>query len=209
MKLYYSPGTCSLSPHIVAREADIPVDLVRVDIRSNPHRTADGADYALTITGKGYVPALELDDGAVLTEGAAIVQYLADYAPESGLAPPAGTFERYRLVEWLSFIGSELHKMFSPWLFHPEHGEQAAGVARGKIGERFAFIDRHLQDRRYLLGDRFTVADAYLFTIASWSRLVGIDLAAWPSLAAYADRIAARPAVQDAMRAEGLLRDAA
>lgn len=209
MKLYYSPGTCSLSPHIVAREADIPVDLVRVDIRSNPHRTADGADYALTITGKGYVPALELDDGAVLTEGAAIVQYLADYAPESGLAPPAGTFERYRLVEWLSFIGSELHKMFSPWLFHPEHGEQAAGVARGKIGERFAFIDRHLQDRRYLLGNRFTVADAYLFTIASWSRLVGIDLAAWPSLAAYADRIAARPAVQDAMRAEGLLRDAA
>lgn len=209
MKLYYSPGTCSLSPHIVAREADIPVDLVRVDIRSNPHRTADGADYALTITGKGYVPALELDDGAVLTEGAAIVQYLADYAPESGLAPPAGTFERYRLVEWLSFIGSELHKMFSPWLFHPEHGEQAAGVARGKIGERFAFIDRHLRDRRYLLGDRFTVADAYLFTIVSWSRLVGIDLAAWPSLAAYADRIAARPAVQDAMRAEGLLRDAA
>lgn len=209
MKLYYSPGTCSLSPHIVAREADIPVDLVRVDIRSNPHRTADGADYALTITGKGYVPALELDDGAVLTEGAAIVQYLADYAPESGLAPPAGTFERYRLVEWLSFIGSELHKMFSPWLFHPEHGEQAAGVARGKIGERFAFIDRHLQDRRYLLGDRFTVADAYLFTIVSWSRLLGIDLAAWPSLAAYTDRISGRPAVQEAMRAEGLLRSAA
>ena len=209
MKLYYSPGTCSLSPHIVAREAGIPLDLARVDIRATPHRTEDGADYAAAVTAKGYVPALELDDGSLLTEGAAIVQYLADRAPATGLAPPPGSLDRYRLAEWLTFISSELHKMFSPWLFHPEHGEQAAGVARAKIGERFAFVDGHLADRPYLLGERFTVADAYLFTIAGWSRFVGIDLAAWPRLAAYMERTAARPAVQDAMRAEGLLADAA
>lgn len=145
----------------------------------------------------------------MLTEGAAIVQYLADRAPESGLAPAAGTFERYRLVEWLNFVGSELHKMFSPWLFHPEHGEQAAGVAKARIRDRFAFIEKQLSDRPYLLGDRFTVADAYLFAVARWSQLVGIDLTQWPRLAAYVDRIAARPMVQAAMRAEGLLQEAA
>jgi glutathione S-transferase len=143
MRLYYAPGTCSLSPHIVAREAGVALDLERVDIRSQPHRTEAGADFA-EINPKGYVPALRLDDGQILTEGVAIVQYLADLAPDSGLAPPAGTLERYRLQEWLTFISSELHKMFSPWLFHPEHCELAQEVARAKIKDRFAFLERHL-----------------------------------------------------------------
>jgi glutathione S-transferase len=209
MKLYYSPGTCSLSPHIIAREAGIPLDLVRVDIRTTPHRTEDGADYAATVTAKGYVPVLELDDGSLLTEGVAIVQYLADQVPATGLAPPHDSIKRYRLMEWLTFISSELHKMFSPWLFHPEYGKTAADTAKARIGERLAFIDRHLTDGPYLLGATFTVADAYLFTIVGWCRVVALDLAPYPRLVAHMDRIAARPAVRKAMRAEGLLRDAA
>lgn len=177
MKLYYSPGACSLSPHIVAREAGIPIDLVRVDIRSTPHRTEDGADYAATVTAKGYVPALQLDNGSLLTEGVAIVQYLADQAPATKLAPSYGGMDRYRLMEWLTFISSELHKMFSPWLFHPEYGATAANAAKAKISEGLAFIDRRLADRSYLLGATFTGADAYLFTIAGWHRLVGLDVA--------------------------------
>ena len=177
MKLYYSPGTCSLSPHIVAREAGLPIELVKVDIRRIPHRSEDGADYAAAVTAKGYVPALELDDGALLTEGAAIVQYLADRAPESGLAPAWGTMGRYRLIEWLNFVASELHKMFSPWLFHPEYGRQAAKVARDKLAGRLAFVDAQLAGRPYLLGEAFSVADAYLFTIAGWTRITGIDTA--------------------------------
>jgi glutathione S-transferase len=209
MKLYYSPGTCSLSPHIVAREAGLPIELVEVNIRAFPHRTADGADYAATVMAKGYVPALELDDGALLTEGAAIVQYLADLAPASGLAPKAGTMERYRLIEWLNFIASELHKMFSPWLFHPEYGKQAADIARGKIVGRLAFVDAHLASHAYLLGETFTVADAYLFAIAGWTRIAGIETTPWPNLQAFMQRVAARPAVRAAMRAEGLLQHAA
>lgn len=209
MKLYYSPGTCSLSPHIVAREAGLPIELVKVDIRSAPHRTADGADYAATVTAKGYVPALELDDGDLLTEGAAIVQYLADLAPDGRLAPKAGTIERYRLIEWLNFVASELHKMFSPWLFHPEYGKQAADVARGKIEGRLAFVDAHLAGQAYLLGETFTVADAYLFTVAGWTRAAGIETARWPNLEAFLQRVAARPAVRAAMQAEGLLQQAA
>jgi glutathione S-transferase len=204
MKLYYAPGACSLSPHIVAREAGIPLELERVDIKASPHRTASGVDYA-HINPKGYVPALELDDGSLLTEGVAIVQFLADQAPASGLAPPAGAIERYRLQEWLSFIGSELHKMFSPWLFHPEYGDQAQEVAREKIRQRFAYVDRHVAGSTFLLGERFTVADAYCFTIVNWSRLMRIDLAPYPNLKAYMERIAARPKVQEALRAEGLL----
>jgi glutathione S-transferase len=207
MKLYYAAGTCSLAPHIVAREAGIPVELIRVNIRSQPHRTEEGADYSI-VNPKGYVPALALDDGQLLTEGVAIMQYLADLAPESGLAPAAGTMARYRLQEWLTFVSSELHKMFSPWLFHPEHGEQAAQVARGKIIERFAVLDRHLAGRAYLLGEEFTAADAYAFTIIGWSRLKGIALSPFPALEAYMDRIAARPKVRESMQAEGLLRAA-
>jgi glutathione S-transferase len=204
MKLYYATGTCSLSPHIVAHEAGIPLDLERVDISKNPHRTETGADFT-EINPKGYVPALRLDDGALLTEGVAIVQYLADQVPDSGLAPPAGTIERYRLQEWLTFISSELHKMFSPWLFHPEHGELAQRAAREKIAQRLAFIDRNLAGQAFLMGDRFTVADAYCFTIVGWSKFARIDMAAYPNLRRYMDRIAARPKVRDAMRAEGML----
>jgi glutathione S-transferase len=205
MKLYYAPGTCSLSPHIVAREAGLAIDLERVDIGRTPHRTEGGASFN-TVNSKGYVPALVLDDGSVLTEGAAIVQYLADLAPQSALAPAAGTIERYRLQEWLTFISSELHKMFSPWLFHPEHGEVAAAAARAKIAERFAFLDAHLAARAYLMGERFTAADAYAFTIVGWARPAHIDLTPYPHLRSYMERIAARPKVQEAMRAEGLLK---
>ena len=204
MKLYYAPGACSLSPHIVAREAGIAVDLERVDLGKSPHRTETGADFT-EINRKGYVPVLRLDDGQLLTEGAVIVQYLADLAPESGLAPGAGTLERYRLQEWLSFVGTELHKMFSPWLFHPEHGERAAQAARAKIGERLAFLDAHLAEHLYLLGRSFTVADAYAFTIVGWARLMRIDLAPFAHLKSYMDRIAYRPKVQEAMQVEGLL----
>jgi glutathione S-transferase len=201
MKLYYAPGACSLSPHIVAREAGVDLELERVDLRASPHRTETGADFT-QINPKGYVPALRLDDGQLLTEGAAIVQYLADLVPGSGLAPPAGTLERYRLQEWLSFIGTELHKMFSPWLFHPEFGEQAAEVARAKIAQRFAYLDAHLAAHPYLLGPSFSVADAYAFTIVGWARLMRIDLAPFAHLQRYMDRIAARPKVREAMQLE-------
>jgi glutathione S-transferase len=204
MKLYYATGTCSLSPHIVAREAGIPLALERVDISKNPHRTETGADFT-EINPKGYVPALRLDDGALLTEGVAIVQYLADQVPDSGLAPPAGTMERYRLQEWLTFISSELHKMFSPWLFHPEHGELAQRVAKEKIAQRLAFVDSGLATKTFLMGDRFTAADAYCFTIVGWSSFARIGLAQYPNLRAYMDLIADRPKVREAMRAEGML----
>jgi glutathione S-transferase len=152
---------------------------------SRPARieTESSVDYA-QISPKGYVPALEFEVGSLLTEGPAIVQFLADQAPDSRLAPPAGAIERYRLQEWLSFVSSELHKMFSPWLFHPEYGTQAQEVARDKIRERFAYIDRHLADSTFLLGERFTVADAYCFTIVNWSRLMRIELAPYPNLKA-------------------------
>jgi glutathione S-transferase len=201
MKLYYAPGACSLSPHIVAREAGIALELERVDLGANPHRTETGADFT-AINPKGYVPALRLDDGQLLTEGPAIVQYLADLAPASGLAPAAGTLARYRLQEWLTFIGTELHKMFSPWLFHPEYGEQAAQVARAKIAQRFAFLDAHLAEQPFLLGPGFTAADAYAFTIVGWARLMRIDLAPFAHLKRYMDRIAARPKVQEALQME-------
>jgi glutathione S-transferase len=207
MKLYYAPGTCSLSPHIVAREADIALELERVDIAAQPHRTASGQTFA-AVNPKGYVPVLRLDDGQLLTEGVAIVQYLADLAPSSGLAPPAGTLERYRLQEWLTFISSELHKMFSPWLFHPELGDAAQRGARAKIADRFAFLDRHLEAQPYLMGQQFTIADAYAFTIVGWARLQRIDLADFPALKDYMERVAARPKVRDAMRAEGTLQAA-
>lgn len=208
MKLYYAAGTCSLSPHIVAREAGIPIEVERVDIGKEPHLTQSGADFN-TINVKGYVPALVLDDGQVLTEGAAIVQFLADLAPQSRLAPAADSVERYRLQEWLTFISSELHKMFSPWLFHPEFGESAAQAARAKIAQRFAFLESHLAKHSYLLGEDFTAADAYAFTIVGWARLKQIELAPFPHLKNYMERIAARPKVQEAMRAEGLLQAAA
>ena len=204
MKLYYAIGTCSMSPHIVANEAGIPLDLERVDIRRSPHVTGTGHDYT-AVNPNGYVPALELDDGTVLTEGVAIVQYLADLEPESRLAPAAGTLERVKLQAWLNFIATELHKMFSPWLFHPEYGAQAQDVARAKIAERLAHVERHLAaGGPFLLGETFTTADAYLFTILSWSDFTKVDLSDFARLRDFQARVAARPAVQKAMRAEGM-----
>ena len=204
MKLYYATGTCSLSPHIVALEAGIALDLERVDLRSSPRVTETGVDFA-AINPNRYVPVLQRDDGSVLTEGAAIALYLADLKPDAGLAPPPGTPERHRLQSWLVFIATELHKMYSPWLFHPEYGAQAQEVARGKIAERLAFVEQHLAESGpFLMGAHFTAADAYLFTIVGWSRVANIDLSAFPQLRAFMERVGARPHVCAAMAAEGM-----
>jgi glutathione S-transferase len=200
MKLYYSPGACSLSPHIALCEAGLPVELVRVDLATK--KTADGGDF-LAVNPDGYVPVLQLDDGSLLSEGPAIVQYIADRAPEKQLAPANGTLARYRLQSRLNFISTELHKSFSP-LFNPAAGADWKEAARKTIAER---LD-HLQGRLtgdYLLGDQFTVADGYLFTVLGWSKYVKFDLSPWPTLGAYLGRIAARPAVQQALREEGLI----
>lgn len=203
MKLYYAPGACSLSPHIVARETGTSIELIRVDTKT--HKTESGDDY-YGINPRGYVPALQLDDGTVLREGPALVQFLADRAPASGLAPAPGTMERVHLQEWLTFIGTELHKQFS-WLFMQNAPDQAQQIVRDKIATRFAEIDKHLSTREYLLGGRFTVADAYLFTVANWANFVKIDLTPYPNLKAFLGRVAARPKVQEALRAEGLLKN--
>lgn len=199
MKLYYSPGACSLSPHIVLREAGIACDLVRVDLKTK--KTKDGADFT-TVNPKGQVPTLVLDDGRTLTEGPAIVQYLADQKPDTGLAPPAGAFERYRLQEWLNFVSTELHKTFGP-LFGPTTPEDYKPIARDTIAKRFAFADRHLAaEGPFLLGERFTVADAYLFVMTLWAGFLKIDLP--PNLKAYAERVGSRPAVRETLKEEGL-----
>lgn len=196
MKLYYARGACSLASLIAAEEAELVLELVPVDIRANPHRLADGGNF-LDINSKGYVPALELEDGDLLTEGVAILQYIGDEWSERTM------FDHYRQLEWLTFIATELHKSFSPWLFHPEYGEQAGAVARARIAERFTYLDRHLQDADYLLGSQFGVADAYCFAIARWAPGKGIDLAEWPSLLAYLDRVQARPKVAFAIERHG------
>lgn len=202
MKLYYATGTCSLSPHIVAIEAGISLELERVDIRKIPRITETGADYA-RINPNLYVPALALDDGTILLEGTAIVQYLADLAPASGLAPPAGTMARVQLQSWLGFIATELHKVFSPWLFHPEYGAQAQDVARSRLAARLDYVERQLGDgRQYLLGNTFTVADAYLYTVLSWSEVAKVDLGAFPQVRALLASIGDRPAVREAIRCE-------
>jgi glutathione S-transferase len=203
MKLYYAPGACSLSPHIVLREADRRFDLERVDLKT--HRTASGADFTL-INPKGYVPALQLDGpgSPILTEGPAIVQYIADLAPDSRLAPANGTFARYHLQEWLNFISSELHKQFGP-LMDPRTPAAVAERQRGKIGERFLYLQDVLNDRAFLMGETFTVADAYLFVMLQWCAPQGIELGLYPNLDDYEARIAQRPAVQAALAAEGLL----
>lgn len=198
MKLYFSPGACSLSPHIVACEAGITLALERVDLRTK--KTETGADFT-RINPKGYVPALELDDGQMLTEGPAIVQYLADRAPKTGLAPQAGTMERYRLQEWLGFIGTEIHKSFGA-LFSPKAPDAWKATAREMIANRLDYVANELQGKAFLMGDTFTVADAYLFTVLGWTKHVGIDMTRWPALTQYCERIAARPAVQAAQKAE-------
>lgn len=202
MKLYYFAGACSLSPHIVALEAGLPLTMVKID--RTTRKTETGVDY-LTVNSKGAVPALQLDDGRVLTEGPAIVQYLADQKPESGLAPRAGTFERYQLMEILNYITSEVHKSFSP-LFNPASSAEMKDAAAINLGKKFDWLSGFLGKKPYLMGDAFTVADAYLFTVLSWTGHVKIDLSKWPVLTEFKARIAHRPKVQEAMKAEGLIK---
>ena len=202
MKLYFSPGACSLSPHIALREAGLSFEMVKVDLSTK--QTADGTDFK-TINPKGYVPVLQLDDGKVLTEGPAIVQYIADQVPASKLAPVAGTLERYRLMEWLNYITSEMHKSFSP-LFNPQASDELKAMVRDALAQRFDYLSTQLQGKTYLMGETFTVADGYLFTVLGWTVPTQIDLSKWPVLSAFVERIAARPAVRAAMQAEGLLK---
>jgi glutathione S-transferase len=201
MKLYYAPGACSLSPHIVARELGIPVELKKVDTKT---KTMEGGGDYWKVNARGYVPALELDNGEILTEGPAIVQYLADQKPEAGFAPKPGTFERYRLQEWLNFLTSEIHKQFSP-LFKPNTPEEYKKIAKENLATRFDWLEKQLAGRDYLMGKQFTVADAYLFVLINWTKPTQIDLAKWPNLAAFQKRIAGRPKVKEAMQAEGLI----
>jgi glutathione S-transferase len=201
MKLYYSPGACSLSPHIVLREGGFDFKLERVDLQTG--RTEAGADYK-TINQNGYVPALQLDEGQVLTEGPAIVQYLADRVPEKRLAPAAGSFERYRLMEWLNFISTELHKGFGA-LFNPKLPDEAKAVLKAQLESRLEYVNQRLAGTTFAMGETFTVVDAYLFTVLGWGQYVGIDLAPWPALTAYQGRVAARSAVQAALATEGLI----
>jgi glutathione S-transferase len=202
MKLYYAPGACSLSPHIALLEAGLKATLVKVDTKT--HKTEDGGDY-YAVNPKGYVPLLELDDGQHLTEGPAVVQYIADRNPASKLAPAAGTMERYHLQEWLNFITAELHKQFGP-LFQPTTPTEFKETLKEKISKRFDWVAEQLEGKNYLMGSTFTVADAYLFTMLTWTKRVGIDLARWPVLTAYQARVAARPKVREAMIAEGLIK---
>jgi len=204
MKLYYSPGACSLSPHIALAEAGLSANLVKVDLRAK--KTESGDDY-LAVNPKGQVPMLSLDGGVALTEGPAIVQYIADQAPNAKLAPANGTIERYKLQEWLNLITSELHKSFSP-LFNPTMPDEAKAIYRDRIGKTFAYIGGQLAGKDYLMGSQFTVADGYLFTILRWAIAMKFDLAQYPNLKAYFDRVGARPKVKEAMLAEGLIKAA-
>ena len=202
MKLYYSPGACSLSPHIVLFESGLEFDTVLASTKT--HKLQDGTDY-YTINPRGYVPVLELDNGERLSEGPAIVQYIADQVPAKKLAPANGTMARSRLQEWLNFTTSELHKGFSP-LFNPATPEDYKPMVKAKLLDRYKWVDAQLEGKNYVLGADFSVADAYLFTVTSWAPHVGVDLSAFKNVAAFMQRMAARPAVQEAMKAEGLLK---
>ena len=205
MKLYYAPGACSLAPHIVSREAGLTLDLDKLDFTT---RITEGGEAFSDVNPKGYVPALRLDDGSVLTEVATLVQYLADQAPHSGLAPENGTLERYRLQEWLTFISTEIHKGFGP-LWNPATPDEVKQAARDRLFQRFALVDKHLSAKSYLMGEAFTAADAYLFAVTNWTNFHGMSLEVYPNLTAFMARVAARPKVQEALRAEGLLKQAA
>jgi glutathione S-transferase len=200
LKLYYSPGACSLSPHIVLREAGLAFEPVLASTKS--HKLQDGTDY-YGINPLGYVPLLELDDGTRLREGPAIVQYIADQVPSKNLAPANGTLARYRLQEWLTYIGTEIHKSFSP-LFNPAMPEEGKNIYRERLMNRFQFVDRQLEGKQYLMGDHFTVADAYLFVVTRWAKAMALDLSALKNLQAHNARVEARPAVQEALKAEKL-----
>ncbi len=201
MKLFIKPGACSLSPHIILEETGLPYETEVVDLAKKV--TASGADY-LAINPKGYVPALQLDSGEVLTEGPAIVQYLADQVPQKNLAPANGTLARYHLQSWLTFIGTEIHKNYSPF-FNPAAPAEMKDIARANLQRRLGYVNEQLAGKDYLLG-QFSVADAYLFVVVNWSGFVQLDLSGWPNLTAFMARMAARPAVQAALKAEGLIK---
>jgi glutathione S-transferase len=200
MKLFYKAGACSLAPHIVAREADLPVELVPVDLAKKT--TEDGGDF-LAVNPNGYVPALDIGEGPVLTEASVVVQYLADRNPESGLMPAAGSTARYRVQQWLAFVSTELHKQFSP-LFKPNTPDATKEIQRDLLAKRFAFVDKALANGTYLTGETFTAADAYLFTVLRWAGAMKLDLSAFPNIAHFMDAVKARPAVQRALAEEGL-----
>ena len=200
MKLYFSPGACSLSPQIALREAGLSYEAEKVDLKSK--KTASGGDY-LGVNPKGYVPALQLDNGAVLTEGPAIVQYIADQKPDSGLAPKAGSLERYRLQEWLNYITSELHKTIGS-LFNPALPADYKPAVLALIDRRLAHVEAHLAGKSYLMGEQFSVADGYLFTVLRWTGFLKVDISKFTNLQAFMARVAARPKVQEALAAEGL-----
>jgi glutathione S-transferase len=202
MKLYFSPGACSLSPHIALCEAGLDFELEQVDLRAK--QTKSGADFR-KVNPKGMVPVLQLDSGDTLTEGPAIVQYIGDQKPASGIVPACGTIERDHLMEWLNFVTSELHKNFTP-LFKPTTPDEYKTQARATLAERYAFLNEKLAGKSYLMGEHFTVADGYAFTITNWTRLQKIDLAPWPHVVAFMERVRARPKVQEALKAEGLLK---
>jgi glutathione S-transferase len=202
MKLYYSPGACSLSPHIALHEAGIAFEPVLASTKS--HKLQDGTDY-YGINPLGYVPMLELDDGTRLREGPAIVQYIADLAPTKNLAPASGTLQRYRLQEWLTFIGTEMHKTYSP-LFNAAMPDEAKNLFKDKLKSRYEWLDGQLADKQYLMGEHFSVADGYLFTVTNWAKPTGLDISGFAHLQAWHARVGARPAVQSAMKAEGLLK---
>ena len=202
MKLYFAPGACSLSPHIVAREAGIDLQLEKVDTKS--HTFGSGSDF-YGVNPKGYVPALEIKPGEILTEGPAIVQYLGDQKPGSGIVPAAGTLERYRLQEMLGYINSEIHKSYSP-LWNPNTKPEQADASREYLKKRYAYVEGLLATREYLVGNEFSAADAYLFTVTNWAQYVKLDLSGFPNLQAFQKRVAARPAVQQALKEEGLLK---
>lgn len=200
MKLFYMPGACSLAPHIVAKEAGINLELVKVDGKT---KTTETAQDFLATNPNGYVPALVLPDGELMTEASVLVQYLADQKPESGLMPAAGVMERYRVQQWLAFVATELHKVFGSF-FKPNTPEATKEINRELLGKRLAYVDGKLEGRSYLTGDVFTAADAYLWTILGWAKLVGIDLSSFANIQRFLGTVGARPAVQQALRAEGL-----
>ena len=202
MKLYYSPGACSMAPHIVLREAGFKFDIEKVDI---PNKKTAGGDDFWKINPKGYVPALKLDDGEVLTEVGVICQYLADQKPESGLAPKFGTMERYHLMETLNFTASEIHKQIGA-LFNPKMTAEMKEVQLGVIERRFNALEKLLAGKKYAMGDKFSVADAYLYTVLNWTGMHKIDLGKWPNIKAFMGTVGARPAVQETLKAEGLLK---
>jgi glutathione S-transferase len=202
MKLYYAPAACSLAPHIALEESGLPYELVKVDLVT--HKLANGIDY-YALNPKGYVPMLELDDGERLTEVAVVLQYIADRKP-GALAPVYGTIERYRLNEWINFIATEVHKQFGP-LWHGDTPAATQATQRAGLAKRFALVETALAKQPYLTGSAFTIADAYLFTVGRWAGPLKVDLAPYPALRKFQERVAARPNVRAALKAEGLVRD--